>query len=131
MEMKRHVVGWFEIPVKDMDRAVRFYEEVFQLSLSRHNFGTLDMAWFPGAEGDDLPGSPGSLVYHEEFYKPSSDGILIYFTGFSGDLNNELSRVEKAGGKVTGPKRMISPEIGYMGVFIDTEGNRIAIHTRN
>ena len=130
MSLNRNVVGWFEIPVLDMERAIRFYEEVFQYKLSRNVMGPLDMAWFPGAEGVDSPGSPGSLVCYKEFYKPSADGTLIYFTGPSGDLKNELSRVEKAGGKILIPKKQISPDIGYMAVFLDTEGNRIALHTR-
>jgi predicted enzyme related to lactoylglutathione lyase len=54
----------------------------------------------------------------------------VYFTAFSGDLSEELSRVEGAGGKVLRDKTLITEEIGYMGIFCDTEGNRIAIHSR-
>lgn len=125
--MKHNVVGWFEIPVSDMDRAIAFYEAVFEFQLSRQQIGTLDMAWFPWV--DDAVGSPGGLVFHPDYYKPSADGTLIYFTAFSGDLNNELSRVENAGGKVLIPKRLITGEIGYMAVILDTEGNRIALHS--
>ena len=127
MELQRNVVGWFEIPVSDMERAIKFYETVFQFKLERQNMGDLDMAWFPYA---DVPGSPGSLVYHKEFYKPSTDGMLIYFTSQSGDLSNELSKVEPAGGKVLMQKKLITEDIGYMGLFTDTEGNRIAVHSR-
>jgi predicted enzyme related to lactoylglutathione lyase len=127
MELRRNVVGWFEIPVSDMERAIKFYKTVFQLKLNRQNMGDLDMAWFPFA---DVPGAPGSLVYHKEFYKPSTDGVLIYFTAQSGDLSNELSKVEPAGGKVLMQKKLITEDIGYMGLFTDTEGNRIAVHSR-
>ena len=127
MELQRNVVGWFEIPVADMDRAVKFYETALNLKLERHNMGELDMAWFPSG---DLPGSPGTLVYHKDFYKPCSDGVLIYFTAQSGDLSNELSKVESAGGKVLMEKKLITEDVGYMGLFIDSEGNRIAIHSR-
>jgi len=127
MELQRNVVGWFEIPVTDMDRAVKFYETVLNLKLERHNMGELDMAWFPSG---DLPGSPGTLVRHKDFYKPSSDGVLIYFTAQSGDLSNELSKVKPAGGKVLMEKKLITEDIGYMGLFVDCEGNRIAIHSR-
>jgi uncharacterized protein len=130
MTQKMNPVGWFEIPVSDMDRAIRFYEDVFQFKLSRNQMGPLDMAWFPGFEAQNVPGSGGSLVHHEEFYKPSSDGTLVYFSSPSEDLGNELSRVEKAGGKVLVPKKLIAPDIGYMGVFMDTEGNRVALHSR-
>jgi len=127
MDLQRNVVGWFEIPVSNMERAMKFYKTVFDFKLERQNLGELDMAWFPFA---DVPGSPGSLVYHKDFYKPSSDGVLIYFTSQSGDLKNELAKVEKAGGKVIMQKKIISDDVGYMGLFIDSEGNRIAVHSR-
>ena len=68
--------------------------------------------------------------HHEEFYKPSTNGVLIYFTAFSGDLNNELEKIEKSGGIVLHPKTLISEEIGHMAIFLDSEGNRIALHSR-
>lgn len=124
--MKNNIVGWFEIPVMDMDRAVKFYEAVFNIKLSRNPMGALDMSWFPSANGH---GASGSLVHHE-YYQPSADGVLIYFNCPSGDLSNELSRVELAGGKVLIPKRLISDEVGHMAVLKDTEGNRIALHSQ-
>jgi predicted enzyme related to lactoylglutathione lyase len=128
MEVNRNAVGWFEIPVSDMERAIKFYDTVFGYKLERHQMGELDMAWFPFA---DVPGAPGSLVYHKEFYKPSTDGTLIYFTCHSGDLANELANVELAGGKVLMPKKLISEDVGYMALCVDTEGNRIALHSRS
>ena len=126
--MKNNVVGWFEIPVENMERAITFYEKVLDLKMTRNQMGPLDMAWFPWIE--DGLGTPGSLVFHEEFYKPSTDGVLIYLTAHSGDLENELSRVEGAGGKVLQPKTKISDEYGFMALIIDSEGNRIALHSR-
>lgn len=128
MELKRNVVGWFEIPVSNMERAIKFYESVFGFKLERHQMGDLDMAWFPFA---DVPGSPGALVFQKEFYKPSTDGVLIYFSCHSGDLSNELRKVEPAGGKVLMPKKLITEDIGYMALCDDTEGNRIALHSGN
>jgi predicted enzyme related to lactoylglutathione lyase len=127
MELIRNVVGWFEIPVRNIERAIKFYENVFNLKLERHEMGEFDMAWFPFG---DVPGSPGALVFHKEFYKPSIDGVLIYFTCHSGDLSNELAKVEPAGGKVLTPKKLITEEVGYMALCVDTEGNRIALHSR-
>ncbi len=128
MNITHNVVGWFEIPVTDMERAIQFYETVFGFSLIRQEIGSADMAWFPFLETEI--GSPGALIYQPEHYRPSGQGTLVYFTAFSGDLSNELARVEKAGGKIEQPKREISPEIGYMAIFIDTEGNRVALHSR-
>ena len=116
------------MPATDMERAIRFYEAVFGYELSRHKMGPLDMAWFPFKE--DGIGAPGSLVHHAEAYKPSMDGTLIYFTSPSGDLSNELERVEPSGGEVLLPKNMISADYGFMALIRDTEGNRVALHSR-
>jgi predicted enzyme related to lactoylglutathione lyase len=128
MEITHNVVGWFEIPVSDMERAVAFYETVLDIKLSLQDMGWGEMAMFPMIEGG--MGTPGALIRFEETYTPSEDGILIYFTAFSGDLDNELARVEEAGGSVLQPKRLISEEVGYLGTFRDTEGNRVALHSR-
>ena len=127
MELPHNVVGWFEIPVTDMDRAIKFYETVLGYELSRNQMGPLDMAWFPWKLGTE--GSGGTLVCHPECYKPSPDGTVVYITAFSGDLANELARIEPNGGKVLVPKTQISPDHGFMAVFLDTEGNKVALHS--
>jgi len=126
--MNTNVVGWFEIPVTDMERAVKFYENVFAIKLERHLLGPIDMAWFPAFENGS--GASGSLVFNKQAYKPSPDGILIYLTSPSDDVSIELGRVEKAGGKILRSKTNISDEVGYMALFSDSEGNRIALHSR-
>ena len=131
MSLDSHVAAWFEIPVSNMERAIKFYESVFKYKLELHSMGPLDMALFPSPDDKNAPGVGGSLVCHQEFYKPSNDGCLIYFMSPTGDLNNELSRVEKAGGKVLSEKKQISPDVGYMALFLDTENNRIALHSVN
>ena len=128
MDIKRNVVGWFELPVKNMERAMKFYETVLDVKLSRHQMGPLDMAWFPFV--DNGAGSAGSLVKHDEYYAPSKDGVLVYFTAHSGDLANELGRVAAAGGKVLQSKTMIAEDYGFMALILDTEGNRVALHSR-
>lgn len=125
--MNANSIGWFEIPVTDMDRAIKFYEAVLGEKLERHTMGPLDMAWFPSVENGT--GYAGSLVSHNA-YKPSGDGVLIYFTARSGDVSIELGRAEKAGGKVLQGKTKISEDYGFMGLIIDSEGNRIALHSR-
>ena len=128
MELTHNVVGWFEIPVNDMERAIKFYETVFDYKLERVQMGPHLMAMFPGAP--DMMGSAGSLVYDPNIYKPSSDGIQIYFTTATGDLTEDLKRVEAAGGKTIMPKTLITEEIGHFAIFIDSEGNKISLHSR-
>lgn len=118
---------WFEIPVTDFDRAVSFYETVFGYFMQSKP--ELQMCWFM----DDQATTPlGALIKHEKFYKPDNqNGVLIYFQSPSGDLDTELRKVEDAGGKVLIAKRAISDEFGYMGVMIDSEGNRIGLRSEN
>lgn len=118
------MVTWFEIPVSDMLRAKAFYEVVFAVNIEIHNFGGLEMGWFPHKEGETL--ATGTLI-KQESYVPSAEGTLIYFA--SKDVQIELELIEKAGGKIYKRKTQISPEHGYMAVFIDTEGNRVALHS--
>lgn len=121
------MVGWFEVPVTDLERARDFYEKVLEVEIGLHDLGVLQMGWFPSDPGK--PGSPGALVLHPDFYQPSdSKGVLVYFT--CADVAHALDRVEQAGGKVVQPKTQISEEHGYMGLFIDSEGNRMALHSR-
>lgn len=118
------MVVWFEIPVTDMDRAKMFYEGVFNIAISLVDMQGITMGWFPSVEGS--PGAMGALI-QQESYIPSHKGTLIYFS--SDDVAIELERVEKLGGKILQPKTLISPEHGYMGVFEDSEGNRIALYS--
>lgn len=121
--MKSVSVSWIEIPVRDMDRAIGFYDNVFQCKLIKKVMGDFQMAYFPNQGGS---GAPVSLVLHEKFYTPSEiEGPLVYFR--SEDCANELALVSAFGGKVLIEKRQISPEIGFMAVFLDSEGNRIAL----
>lgn len=96
--MKSNIVGWFEIPVADMERAIKFYQTVFNFELSRNQMGDLDLAWFPWVS--DGAGAGGSLVCHKEFYKPSADGTLVYLVSQTDDLADELSRIEAASGTI-------------------------------
>ncbi len=123
--MKTNMVGWFEIPVSNIVRAKKFYEAVFKVEIQVIDFGELLMGWFP-SQGAEAYGSPGTLV-KQESYIPSKEGTMVYF--MSKDVQIELDRIVAAGGKIYQAKKQISPEYGYMGVFIDTEGNRVALHS--
>lgn len=128
--MDVNMISWFEIPVSDMDRAKKFYEAVFKVSISIHDLGGVIMGWFPPAEDNTAPGISGSLVQHEEYIPSAKEGVLIYFNSQSGDIDHELSRVVEAGGEIVRPKTLISEEVGYMAVILDTEGNRVALYNK-
>lgn len=123
----KNAISWFEIPTVDLDRAQKFYETIFGISMIPLDLQNLKMRMFPME--DQMSGVGGALCHHKEFYKPSStEGPLIYLNG-NPDVQNILDKVEAAGGKIAVPKTQISPEYGYMAVMIDTEGNRIALHS--
>lgn len=123
----KHAISWFEIPSVDLDRATKFYETIFGVKLDPMDVVQVKMRMFP--VDDPMTSIGGAVVYAEGFYNPSSThGPLIYLNG-NPDVQNVLDKVEAAGGKIVVPKTQISPEIGYMAVFIDTEGNRIALHS--
>lgn len=115
------VITWFEIPSVDYARAVRFYENVFSVTLKQEEMDCIAMAVFPHAEGQ----SSGAVTHHETL-KPSADGTCIYL--YSADFDAALQRIEANGGKIVMPKTSIGPN-GFIALFIDTEGNRIGIHT--
>lgn len=121
-------ISWFEIPVTDLNRAQEFYETIFGISLIPMDLPNIKMRMFP--IDDPMTGIGGALAdTGGTFHKPSAtDGPLIYLNA-NPDLQNVLDKVEAAGGKVFVPKTEISPEYGYMGVFIDSEGNRIGLHS--
>jgi predicted enzyme related to lactoylglutathione lyase len=122
----KNAISWFEIPTTDIDRAQKFYEAIFNIKMAPMDFQKIKMRMFP--LDDPMNGVGGTLIYSEGNYNPSAtDGPLVYFNG-NPDIQIILDRVEAAGGKITVPKTIISPEYGDMAVFIDTEGNRIALH---
>jgi uncharacterized protein len=122
----KNAISWFEIPATDIDRAQKFYETIFGISLIPMDMPDMKMRMFP--IDNPMEGVGGTLVDSGGFHKPSAtDGPLIYLDG-NPDLQIVLGKVEAAGGKILVAKMEISPEYGYMGVFLDTEGNRIALH---
>lgn len=122
----KNAISWFEIPATDLARAQKFYEAIFGLKLNAMDMPSIKMRMFPI---DDMMGVGGAIVDSGGFHKPSStDGPLIYLNG-NPDVQNILDKVEAAGGKIMLGKTEISPDYGYMAVFIDTEGNRIGLHS--
>src|SRR5687768_9401127 len=122
-----NAISWFEIGTTDLDRATKFYEAIFKISLAPMDLPNIKMRMFPIDNMET--GVGGALVDSGGFHKPSAtDGPLIYLNG-NPDVQQVLDRVEEAGGKIALPKTEISPEYGYMAVIIDTEGNRIGLHS--
>jgi predicted enzyme related to lactoylglutathione lyase len=121
---KHHQVVWFDIPVRDIDRAARFYSVVLGRPLKKEQAG-------PGSAVVLLPhdeGSVGGALVQSLDAKPSDSGPLLYLNT-DGRLEEVLNAVEKHGGKVLAEAHSIAP-FGFRAIVLDSEGNRIALHSR-
>lgn len=123
----KNAISWFEIPTTDINRAQKFYETIFGISMTPMDFPSMKMRMFP--LDDMMTQVGGALVDSGGFHKASlTDGPLIYLNA-NPDVQNVLDKVPVAGGTIMMPKTEISPEYGFMAVITDTEGNRIALHS--
>jgi predicted enzyme related to lactoylglutathione lyase len=118
----KNPVEWFEIATTDLERAKNFYANVFKLEFQFLEMPDSKMYMF-GVP--DNVGSSGSLIQSDSV-KPSMDGSVVYFS--CEDVANELGLVEKEGGKIIFPKSDIG-EFGFFAQIIDSEGNRIGLHS--
>lgn len=117
-----NAINWFELPSTNFSRAIDFYSKLLDVELQASKYGEADMAFFP-AEDKGV----GGCVIQQEGRKPSAEGSLVYLNG-GDDLSAMLARVEPAGGQVVMPKTNIG-ENGFIAMFNDTEGNRVALHS--
>lgn len=118
-----NAINWFELPSNNFERAVKFYSEVLGADLQLMDNPQMRMAFFPASNN-----GVGGCVTHGNGNKPNPEGALVYLNG-GADLSQPLAKVEAAGGKVIMPKTSLG-ENGYMAMFLDTEGNRVAFHSR-
>lgn len=125
--MIKNSLNWFEIPVSDFERAKKFYSTIYDYEMPENMIGKVRMGFF--LMDFENQGVGGSICFGEG-YVPSQEGALVYLNGGT-DLNTVLNRIEAAGGQVLMPKTLITEDIGFFALFIDTEGNRLALHSRS
>lgn len=118
-------VSIFEIPATDIARAVSFYEAILGVSIERMDFPEMEMGVFP-YEGQVVTG----VIMKGEGYQPSANGVTIYLNG-GDNLQIILDKVEKSGGKIVIPKTPHADESGFFAVFLDSEGNKMGLHSPN
>ncbi len=119
----KNALNWFEIPAVDFERAKKFYETVLGSEMMEMPFPDGRYGMLPA----DMENGVGGAIVQGEGFTPSQTGTLVYLNGGQ-DLSEPLSRVEAAGGKITLPKTGIGGN-GFMAHFIDTEGNKVALHS--
>jgi uncharacterized protein len=118
-----NALNWFEIPVIDFARAKTFYETVLGRSIEPFAMGPITM----GMLSSD-PDAVGGALVHGDGNMPSDHGPAVYLNG-GDDLAPMLARVESAGGSIVVPKTEIGSDFGFFAFFIDTEGNKIGLHS--
>lgn len=115
----KKLIEWVEIPTANFDRAVKFYNHVFNLDLQALDFGSEKMACFPNGEG---------VIYYSKDSTPSSGGTIVSFI-VPDDIETTFKRATKLGGEILIPKTKIEAEgRGYFANIIDSEGNRIGLY---
>lgn len=116
-------ITWFEIPVLNMERATNFYNHIYCIKMKTNEMNDYSMAIFPVTTGIG-----GALVMGQGCI-PSETGSLVYLNGGK-DLQPILDKVEEAGGRIIMPKTKINDDAGFFALFIDSEGNKLAINSK-
>lgn len=128
MDTNTNALNWFEIPATDITRAQKFYESIFGIKMMpMPEMMEMKMTSFPAEMGN---GKVSGALVQGQYHKPGMDGAVVYLNA-NPSIDAVIGKIEQAGGKVIMPKMQISPEIGCMAFFVDTEGNRMALHAQN
>ncbi|MGE5500108.1 MAG: VOC family protein [Syntrophothermus sp.] len=126
MENVVNAVNWFEIPVTDFARAKAFYSAIFDYEMQQDKMSHLTLGFLPCEPGKGI----GGAIVLSDGYVPSQNGTVVYLNG-GNDLNVVLNRIEKAGGKILVGKTRIDDNHGYFAIFLDSEGNKLGLHSMN
>lgn len=122
-EVMNNYVSIFEIPVTDFERALKFYQSILSIEIESMEFEGMQMGLFP-FENQAVIGS----IMKGEGYKPTSDGVTIYLNGGE-NLQIILDKVEPNKGKIIVPKSPHADESGFFAIFLDSEGNKMGLHS--
>jgi predicted enzyme related to lactoylglutathione lyase len=120
------IFSWVEIPVQDIERAARFYGQLFSRELTITDMGPRRMAtiWFePGQVGGSLLQAPG--------FEPGSQGAHVYLNaGRGSELEEMIERLRALGAEIIVPATLMGGD-GRFATFRDTEGNTLSLFAEN
>ena len=125
---QHHALNWFEIPVRNIDRAQAFYEALLAAPIRRETMGAMTLGVF-GYDDDNNNGVGGCLLAGDGVPAPASTGTVVYLNA-TPSLDAVLARVEAAGGRITTPKVALPGDMGFFAHITDTEGNRVGLHAQ-
>jgi uncharacterized protein len=123
-DMKSYI-SMFEIPATDISRAINFYEALLDIKIEKMDVEGMQMGILP-YEGQMVTG----VIIQADGNKPSADGVTLYLNAGE-NLQVVLDRVERNGGQIIVPKTAHADESGYFALFIDSEGNKMALNSPN
>jgi len=115
-------IVWVDIPIKDLDRAIKFYSAVLGAQVKKEEFPGMIIGILPHQEGE-----VGGCLFMREGEEPSSKGALIYLNA-NRRLDQAIAAAEANGRRIIQPKHQIGP-YGYRAIILDSEGNRVALHS--
>jgi len=124
VEMKSYI-SMFEIPATDISRAINFYQAVLDISIEKMDVEGMQMGIFP-YEGQLV----SAVIIQADGYTPSADGVTLYLSAGE-NLQVALDNVEKNGGQIIVPKTAHADGSGYFAIFLDSEGNKMALNSPN
>lgn len=122
-EVMQKFISIVEIPATDISRAVKFYQSILDIEIQTIDMQGAEMGIFP-SDGQ----SASVVITKGEGYEPAANGVLVHLNGGE-NLEPVLKKIEKSGGQVLLPKTLIDEENGYFALFLDTEGNKMGLHS--
>ena len=125
LKIMKSYLSIFEIPATDISRAITFYQDILDIQIEKVAMPGMEMGVLP-YEDQMVTG----IIVKSEDYQPSVKGVTIYLDG-GDNLQTILDKVENQGGKVLVPKSPLADESGYFALFLDSEGNKIGLHSPN
>ena len=120
----KNTICWTDIPVVNLDRAVAFYSALVATPVAKilGTAGGPDIGLLPGADA-----GASACLYVDPDNAPSAKGPLVYLS-VEGRLDSAIRVAAKKGGQLLKKKHQIGPH-GYRALIIDSEGNRLALHS--
>ncbi|TMU57698.1 VOC family protein [Flagellimonas algicola] len=118
-------VSIFEIPATDISRAINFYENILNIKIEKFEMPDMEMGILPYEEQ-----LVTGVITKGEGFQPSADGTTIYLNG-GDNLQPILNKVQESGGQILVPKTPHADEMGFFALFLDSEGNKMGLHSPN
>ncbi|MCL6266623.1 VOC family protein [Flagellimonas myxillae] len=118
-------ISIFEIPAMDIDRAINFYQAILGISIEKMELPGMEMGLLPYEEQ-----MVTGVIMKGEGYEPSATGITIYLDAGE-DLQPVLDKISSNGGQILVPKTPHADESGFFALFLDSEGNKLGLHSPN